>query len=232
MHSLKWFQFRRFRVTASHFGEILRRKVTTPPKALVLRMLGTETQPERDTASMVWGRSNEPLALERYKQEKLASGHEHIVVTKSGLWVSPDYPFLGASPDAAIYDPSEPQAFGFAEVKGPYKHKDVTPKDACADASFCCKLVQCDGREQLKLKDSHIYYSQVQGQMAVGRRTWNDFIIYTTKGISVERIFFDQHFWKNKLLPKLMSFYDNCLAPEILHPMHAIGLPVRDLSKE
>ena len=78
-------------------------------------------------------RSNEFVALERYKQEKLASGDEHLDVNQSGLWVSPDYPFLGASPDAAVYDPSELQAFGFTEVKCPYKHKDVTPKEACAD---------------------------------------------------------------------------------------------------
>ena len=52
--------------------------------------------------------------------------------------------------------------------------------------------------------------------MAAGQRLWND---YTTKGISIERIYFDLDFWENKLLPKLTSFYDNCLAPEILHPM-------------
>ena len=77
---------------------------------------------------MAWGRSNESVALEKYKQEKLALGNEHLVVTQSGLCVSPDYPFLGASPYAAVYDPSELQAFCFAEVKYLYKHKDITPK--------------------------------------------------------------------------------------------------------
>ena len=46
-----------------------------------------------------------------YKQEKVALGSEDIAVTQSDLWVSPDYPFLGAAPDAATYDPSETQAF-------------------------------------------------------------------------------------------------------------------------
>lgn len=104
---------------------------------------------------MAWGRSNEPLALEQYKQTKLAS---NTIVTQSGLWVSLDHPFLGASPDAAVYDPSEPHAYGFTEVKCPYKHRDSTPKDVCADPSFCCELTkrQC-GREQLKLKKKHVY---------------------------------------------------------------------------
>ena len=173
--SLEWFQFRRFRITASYFGEIRRRRETTKPEALVLHMIGVRTQ-RKENASIVWGRSNESCALEKYKQEKLASAYV-LTVTKTGLWISPEYPFLGACPDAAIHNPSECQPFGFAEVKCPYKHRYTTPKDACADPSFCCELVQCDGKEQLKLKCSHIYYSQVQGQMAIGHRTWCDFIV-------------------------------------------------------
>ena len=155
-------------------------------------------------------------------------------MTQSGLWVSPDYPFLGATPDAAIYmyDHSETQAFGFAEVKCPYKHKEILPKEACAEPSFCCQIVEHNGSEQLQLKVNHPYYSQIQGQMAIGCRSWNNFIIYTTKGITMERIYFDKLFWESELLPKLVSFYDNCIAPEILHPMHAVDLPVRDLCKE
>ena len=155
--SLKWFQMRRFRLKASHFGEICRRKDTTRPDALVLRLLGANGQ-QKDTTPMAWGRSNKSLALEQYKQTKLASGHENMVVTQSGLWVSPDHPFLGASPDAAVYDPSEPHAYGFAEVKCPYKHRDSTPEEACADPSFCCELLKSEsGVEQLKLKKQHVY---------------------------------------------------------------------------
>ena len=216
---LEWFQFRCFQITASYCGKIRRQKETTKPEALVLCMIGVRTQ-WKENAPIVWGRSDESCALEKYKQEKLASAHV-LTVTKTGLWISPKYPFLGASPDAAIHDPSECQPFGFAEVKCPYKHRYTTPKDACADPSFCCELVQCDGKEQLKLKRSHIYYSQVQGQMAIGHRTWCDFIVYTTKGMSIERIYFENLFWDGELLPKLTNFYNNCFAPKILHPMRS-----------
>ena len=57
-------------------------------------------------------------------------------------------------------------------------------------------------------------------------------IVSPTKGISIERIYFNELFWEKKLLPKLVSFYDSCLAPEILHPMHAFGVSIHDLSKE
>ncbi len=45
----------------------------------------------------------------------------------------------------------------------------------------------------LRLRQNH-NNAQVQGQMAVGDRKWSDFIVYTTKGISVERFEYDQHY--------------------------------------
>ena len=44
-------------------------------------------------------------------------------------------------------------------------------------------------------------------------------------------VLFDSDYWENILLPKLVSFYDNCIAPEIVSPIHTLGLPLRDLSK-
>ena len=67
--------------------------------------------------------------------------------------------------------------------------------------------------------------------MAIGERPWCDFVIYTTKGVSVQRVLFNKKFWLDDLLPKLVSFYDNCVIPEIVSPIHSLGLPVRDLSK-
>ena len=68
--------------------------------------------------------------------------------------------------------------------------------------------------------------------MAIGGRPWRDFVVYTKKGISVQRIDFDERYWTDRLLPKLESFYDNCFAPELVSPVHALGLPLRDLSKK
>ena len=74
------------------------------------------------------------------------------------------------------------------------------------------------------------YYAQVQGQMAIGDRPWCDFVVYTTKGIHVQRIPFDRRYWEKVLLSKLIKFYDNCLGPEIVSPVHVLGLPIRNLS--
>ena len=49
---------------------------------------------------------------------------------------------------------------------------------ACTQHNFFCTLN--DGKPQPVLRSLHPYYSQVQGQMAVGDRPWCDFVVYTT----------------------------------------------------
>ena len=129
-----------------------------------------------------------------------------------------------------MFDPINPeQPYGFLEVKCPYSHREKTPVEACATSGFCCVV---DSTGQLRLRDNYKYYAQVQGQMAIGERPWCDFVVFTMKGLSVERISFNLDYWTNTLLPKLVSFYDNCVAPEIVSPIHSLGIPIRDLSKK
>ena len=82
------------------------------------------------------------------------------------------------------------------------------------------------------LKLNHPHYSQAQGQMAISERSWCDFLLYTPKGISVQRIPFDPSYWEGELLPKLEEFWHKCVAPKIVQPVHHIGLPIRDMRKE
>ena len=227
-HSSLWHSVRRYRITSSIFGAVLCRKDTTPPDSLVLRIL----QPKNFTsAATSYGIAMEPVAVKAYISYQESHGHSNITVTPCGFHISSTSPFLGASPDGAIYDPSTAaQPFGFLEVKCPYTARDVTPADACSLPGFCCALDTANG--QLKLKRSHHYFAQVQGQMAIGARPWCDFVVYTRQGISVERIIYDAQFWNESLLPKLTSFYDNCIAPEIVSPVHCLGLPIRDMAKK
>ena len=150
-----------------------------------------------------------------------------IYTCPSGF-VLEEYPFLGASPDAAVYDPSLQDPFGLAEIKCPYSFRYVTPAEACSKSNFFCTLKTDGATPQPNLKDSHPYYAQVQGQMGVTQRKWCDFIVYTEKGLSIQRIQFDNSFWRD-LVATLEDFYDNCLAPEIVSPVHVLGLKVRDL---
>ena len=58
--------------------------------------------------------------------------------------------------------------------------------------------------------------------MAAGDRPWCDFVVHTTKGISVQRINFDSSVWESRLSPKLIDFYDNCVEPKIVSPVHVL----------
>ena len=160
---------------------------------------------------------------------KHGHGHPDLVVTSSGVIINPLWCYLGASPDGAVYDPANSnEPFGFLEIKCPYSTKNRTPAEACNHSGFCCQLTNTG---ELKLKETHQYYAQIEGQMAIGERPWCDFVVFTLKGINVQRIRFDTVYWTSKLLPKLTLFYDNCVAPELVSPVHSLGLPIRDLSK-
>lgn len=228
--NLLWHSVRRYRITASYFGAVYRRQPTTPPQALVLQIINAK---QFHSEATNWGKKNESIALEKYKQAQHDSGHHGLYYCPSGFVISENYPYLGASPDAVVHDPTEANPFGLAEVKCPYSHRSQTPLQAAESRDFCCNTeIDCNGESSLKLKHSHPYFCQVQGQMAITERTWCDFVVYTEKGISVERITYDSDFWNQDLLPKLTAFYDNCLAPEIVCPVHILGIPVRNLKDQ
>ena len=225
-----WLKVRRYRITASRFGEILHRRADTPPDRLVLSIL----QPRSfSSAATDWGVQKEPLAIQEYIKFQHEHGQDLVTVGPCGFLVSKSHPFLGATPDGTVYDPSNSrQPFGFLEVKCPYSQRDCTPVQACSSPCFCCDLIShLDGSQNLQLRQNHRYFAQVQGQMAVGERPWCDFVVFTSKGISVERVDFDEEYWVHTLLPALDAFFDNCLGPEIVSPLHALGIPMRDLSK-
>ena len=221
--SSKWFEVRRFRLTSSKFGQVKQLKSTTRPDNLVLSILGAK---KTFGKPLQYGLSIEKPALEEYVKYQHSNGHINLYATASGFIISFQHPFLGTSPDASVYDPSSPlQPYGFAKIKYPYKYQDQSPSEAATKSDF---MLQKGTTGKLTLKRSHSYYCQIQGQMGIGDRPWCDFIVYTKKGIHVERIEHDKDFWTKELLPKLLSFYDNCIAPEIVCPQHPFGLPLHD----
>ena len=229
-NSIEWFTVRRFRITSSTFGEIYHRRPETPPTALVVRLL---QQRQVVSPAIQWGVQQEAVALQAYVDYQHDNGHTGLTVCGVGFHVSISHPFLGASPDGGVYDPScTGEPYGFLEIKCPYSHRNSTPEEACESSTFCCSLETVGDTKEIRLRTSHKYYCQVQGQMGVGSRPWCDFVVYTKKSISVQRIRFDSKFWNDHLVPKLEEFYTKCLAPEIVSPVHTLGLPVRDLRKQ
>ena len=106
-----------------------------------------------------------------------------VDIYKCGLVVSQKEQTLACTPDGKVIDPGCTEPFGLLEVKCPETKFLVTPLDACSDSNFCCENV--DG--QCKLKITHPYYAQVQGQMGVTGTKWCDFVVYTKKGMSIRK---------------------------------------------
>lgn len=94
------------------------------------------------------------------------------------------------------------------EVKCPSSKFHVTPLEACEDPGFF--MENRNGKPSLKR--NHVYYDQVQGLMGLSGAPWCDFIVYTSKGLSVERIKFDQDHWNN-LCGKLCEYFFKYFLP-------------------
>lgn len=141
-----------------------------------------------------WGINNEDKAREAYVT-KISSLHIEFKCSPAGLVISPQYPYLGASPDGFIQ--CECCGEGIIEIKCPFSVRDEMPED----------LV---GRKGSFLNDaglihSHKYYTQVQGQLEICRKTFCDFVVWTPNGLFTQRIYKDQHYVE-KLLRKSHHF--------------------------
>ena len=212
-----WFELRKSRLTASNFGTVARRRHATPVAKLVRNLL---YDVPREARSLQWGRDHEEDARQAYSRK---SGPT-MILTRSGLVIHPEHGWLACSPDDLVSD-TVAESQGLVEYKCPYSARDITVEEACKKKDFMCML----NSGKVTLKRTHKYYYQVQGQMAITRRWWCDFVIWTPHSTTVERINFDEEFWAT-VVPKLELFYDRAIVPELVSPRHTQGQLIRELS--
>lgn len=193
----EWKEERKYRFTASSFQLIAKRQRNHENFAQSL--MHPKPFSSKHTAH---GIKYEPIALQEY-QKFMFNRKTPVSVLRSGLVVSKSFPVLGATPDAKVVDFGCSVCFGLAEVKCPHTKFHVTPLDACSDPGFFMEKINAN---QCRLKRDHAYYAQVQGQMGITGAKWCDFIVYTSKGLYVERIAFDAAFWQD-LRNKLVQYY-------------------------
>ena len=140
---------------------------------------------------------------------------------------------MGASPDGLVIDPSEQQPHGLVEIKCPARAEKLSLFDLCTKkeykSTFCLQYTN----EKYQLKKQNNYYYQIQGQLHITRRSWCDFIVWTPSAtiddLVVERIYYDDSFWSNKIYPRLQRFYMGSMLPELASPRHISGQEVREL---
>ncbi len=99
---------------------------------------------------------------------------------------------------------------GVLEIKRPYSIQEISPT-AVTKSDFYLTPTE-DG---IKLSRAHDYYLQIQGQLAVSKRRYCDFVCWTPHGIHIERIESNNATF-DSMLPKLTAFLVQVLLPEIL----------------
>ena len=78
-----WFAARKYRITASHFGEILHRRKDTPPDRLVLSILKPR---QFSTPATTWGIQHEAVAIQAYIDHQHSCGVSGLTVGPCGFF--------------------------------------------------------------------------------------------------------------------------------------------------
>lgn len=190
-----WHLARRGRLTASNFGSVLHAKRVTP--SLLKRLLG-EYDISRVKA-VQWGVNNEAEAIKAFTNLTAKT------VQETGLWLDGSG-ILGASPDGIVDEDS------VLEVKCPYTERNMTMEEAVnISPNFCLKKTESG---QYALKEEHVYWHQVQGEIHFAQRKLCYFVVWTSKDVVVLKIAKDEGWSGN--ISKLTQFYFEHLFPKVV----------------
>ena len=212
-------------MTASNVGSIAKRRAKTKVKSTVKQLLYSKFEGNTSTK---WGLLQEQPTKAKYLEEKRAISSPDYTVIQSGLTVRVDCPWLGASPDGLVYDPTEDPPEGIIEIKNPYSVRNLTLREAATGKSgFCLEITK--EKNCLQLKKNHDYYYQIQCTLFCTNRQWCDLVV-RAKDMHTERLYFDKDFWK-EALRKLKQFYFTAILPELASPLGALNIrePSEDL---
>lgn len=195
-----WFKMRKGLVTASNFKLVCSSTDWTKTSQSLLKTPFANTCIPQ---SIEFGKKYENKARIMYLKSHRFR-HRQCKLHVPGLVLSKDdhCPFLGCSPDGIV----ECKICGrfLIEVKCSFKYRGFHPRTALNMASLC----EEDENGTLRLKTSHAYYYQIQGQMAVTHIDRCVLVFYTHKGIHCVDVEFCGDFW-GKCREKLMSFYSH-----------------------
>ena len=220
--SEKWSNERRKRLTASKIGSISKMKATTKRSKKVKELLYNTFRGNEATR---YGTKMEERTKQEYLTHQRCMGHPGLTVDRAGLFVSPTNPWIAASPDGLVQDPTNPShPQGLVEIKNPYSTRNKSLEGACETTSNFCPESQAqeDGKVTYKLKARHDYYYQMQCQMYCTGRNWCNFVLRTNKELHVQCIYRDMRWWDGQL-PRLQSFYFDALLPELACPRQGKG---------
>ena len=201
-HSEKWMEERKYRITASNFYSAAVN--TVEPSSKLKSMFYSSFH----SASTNHGNKYEGHVRDLYCAALHEQGY-NVKIEEVGLKVSQSCPYLGASLDGMVFFDGE--VWGL-EIKCPFSKYNSNLEEALLDKKFFLKR----DKGEVKLKRSHKYYYQVQGQMFCADVMRTDFVVWfgDEEPLFVETIFYDEHFTSKFVLPQLKFFYCRAVLPE------------------
>ena len=232
--STVWHEQRAGRITASMAHKFLHTSLSQPAKSYIKKVCHPNiNNTETKVPALRYGIENEIHAFNLY--EYLVCGkplpekypikvqidtrtHHNISVKNCGLYLCKDAPYLGASPDGVIE--CDCCGIGVLEIKCPFKFKSSGLDDVPGNKEYCIS-------SDMKLKQTHEYYTQVQHQMFVLNCQYADFFIWSPINAICIRVQRDEDFIKS-MITKLSFIWEKHILPELL----THNIKDEDVSKE
>ena len=164
-----WFLVRAGRVTASVFKAATKTNISRLSESLIKRICYPESYIFMSKATK-YGCEHKDAAMKAYTCSH-KDRHADFDVTDVGLFLNSKYPYFGASPDDKVSCVCCGE--GILEIKCSYNCiKTESLLEAADDDSFCLKLDEKSGF--LLLRKDHLYYYQVQAQLAMTEKQYCD----------------------------------------------------------
>ena len=211
----EWVEQRQGRITASVFKRASTRSITLQNKpeessvSVVKEMMGYN--PAINTKATKHGKNLEPHAKIAYIKVQ-RKRHTKFLANNCGLIVSEEHSFLGASPDLMVGCKCKKAhcGNGLCEIKCPEAIKGQQP----SPDNLKEHLAYENGQAKLRRESS--YYYQMQGQMAIAKRSYCDIFIYCGPNKHfLQRVSFDPVFWE-AVLSDLSLLWHYHVAEELL----------------
>ena len=220
----EWLASRVLRMTVSNAGTAVGNNpyAKAADYANDLAHLSEPMDPESEDAlrrdfALKWGHDNEDRACEAYtmmmkmrlEEEEGHEAAEQFEVTHCGLVVDLDRPWMGASPDGLVHMPPK------RKKKGGVSDGETESRDK---RSTCNGLleIKCPVTKRIYPHIPPYYYDQITAQMAILKRDWCDFCVWTPTDMVVWHFEFDAKYWNEFLLPRLESFYHDLFLPHYI----------------
>lgn len=201
-----WQKIRAGRVTASKFKSVCESSLCDPDKKLLTEICYPEKCVHAPDDSQT-----ERLALSSFisQMKKL---HANFTCKRVGIIIDPSCPYFSATPDGLCscqccgdYFVEIKCPFGTAQTNASVEHL-MQLKDSFMEIS---NGVYC-------LRQDHEYYYQLQMQMALGKKKFAFFYVWSSRFRITNKISFDSLFWTENRV-KALNFAKKVLSIELMN---------------